>query len=88
MRKSCNNCERAFKCVIRSSNACDSCLAGDTPSNWKPGENYIADKNADHIRQMSDEELAEFLCASSWRQNEHNKCLEWLKKPVEEWNND
>lgn len=47
--------------------------------------------NADRIRAMSDEELAEFMCDNdnSWvtsmgRQLRYDNYLEWLKQPVKE----
>lgn len=39
---------------------CADCRAGNPPSNWRAGENYVPDTNADRIRAMSDEELALF----------------------------
>ena len=35
--------------------------------------------NADRIRSMSDEELAELLCCTGWRLPERKECLEWLR---------
>jgi hypothetical protein len=51
--------------------------------------------NADRIRAMSDEELAEFICSRCHFQDIDNtmcgaiiscdgNCLEWLKQPAEE----
>jgi hypothetical protein len=47
--------------------------------------------NADRIRAMSDEELAEFMCDNdnSWvtsmgRQLRYDNYLEWLQQPVKE----
>lgn len=45
-------------------------------------EIYIK-SNADRIRSMTDEELAEFLCCTGWRLPEQKECLEWLKQTVE-----
>jgi hypothetical protein len=39
--------------------------------------------NADHIREMDDEELAAYLCAQGWLMDERKKCFEWLKQPYE-----
>ena len=62
------------------------------PSKWKPKEQT----NADRIRAMSDEELAEFLsdderaCPPKWHNcrkhiSDCGGCwLEWLKQPAEE----
>ena len=41
-------------------------------------------KNADKIRAMSDEELANLLCCTGWRMIEQKECLEWLQQPAEE----
>ena len=38
--------------------------------------------NADHIRAMSDEELAKLLCCTGWRMIERKECLEWLQQPA------
>ena len=40
--------------------------------------------NADRIRAMSDEDLAELLCCTGWRMFEQKECLEWLQQPAEE----
>lgn len=40
--------------------------------------------NADHIRAMSDEELANLLCINGWRLWETSECLDWLRQPWEE----
>ena len=40
--------------------------------------------NADHIRAMSDEELAKLLCCTGWRMIEQKECLEWLQMPAGE----
>ena len=44
--------------------------------------------NADRIRAMSDEELAELLCCTGWRMIEQKECLEWLQQPAEEDDHD
>ena len=44
--------------------------------------------NAQKIRGMSDEELAKLLCCTGWRMFEYKECLEWLKKPAEEDDNE
>ena len=45
---------------------------------------YFCEKtNADHIRSMSDEELAKLLCCTGWRMIEQKECLEWLQQPAE-----
>ena len=40
-------------------------------------------KNADKIRSMNDEELAELLCCTGWRMFEQKECLEWLQQLAE-----
>ena len=40
--------------------------------------------NAQKIRSMSDEELANLLCCTGWRMIEQKECLEWLQQPAEE----
>lgn len=50
--------------------------------------------NADHVRSLSDEELADFLCDATYKENEHgypimrtvNKAWwrKWLKQPYKE----
>ena len=48
----------------------------------------IKKTNAQKIRGMSDEELAKLLCCTGWKMFEYKECLEWLKQPVEEDDND
>ena len=57
----------------------DPCPGYDKCKQYKP--NYMT--NADHIRDMSDEELAKLLCCTGWRMIEQKECLEWLQQPVE-----
>lgn len=42
---------------------CDNCISKgcDKPTMWRPGPNYVPPTNADRLRAMSDEELAEKL---------------------------
>lgn len=65
---------------------CDSCRkAGYTTSN-----STVATKtNADHIRSMTDEELAEFLRNFFWGRKQNVRLFalkEWLKQPYREEN--
>ena len=83
-----NNEYRANKLV------CNLCRYVDengmrVPSNWKP----IVNNNADRIRAMSDEELAEFLRCPREFENPApvcfavrcNECVAiWLKQPVKD----
>jgi Lar family restriction alleviation protein len=64
---------------------CEDCPDGCPVETPKDSRNIVT--NADHIRSMSDEELARFL----WEQNGGNrywksveKYLDWLKQPVKE----
>ena len=67
---------------------CKLCLADCAFSgkDMKKGtcKGYIPMTNADRIRAMSDEELAELLCIYDWRLGEMDECLAWLQSPVEE----
>ena len=96
MVKNCLNCEHHtwgdewWNCKAE----CNQCKYTDrqgekVPSNWKP----LPTTNADRIRAMSDEELAEFLQdAKFYCQRNCEKCLrgtacismlQWLKQPAE-----
>lgn len=72
-------------CMICRNTACQNhgkniTLFGDS---WQC--DYIpTPTNADRIRAMSDEELAELLCIYDWRLGEMDECLAWLQSPVEE----
>ena len=48
------------------------------------GKNVGKMTNADRIRSMTDEELAELLCCTGWRMIERKECLEWLQQTAEE----
>ena len=98
--KNCSNCEHHtwgdewWNCKAE----CNQCKYTDrqgekVPSNWKP----LPMTNADRIRAMSDEELAEFLgeyrfcdiceegCdACSYHGDCDKRIMEWLKQPAEE----
>ena len=52
------------------------------------GNKFYAKTNAQKIRAMSDEELAKLLCCTGWRMFEYKECLEWLKNPAEEDDNE
>lgn len=45
---------------------------------------YEHETNADHIRSLNDEELANLLCINGWRLWETSECLDWLRQPWEE----
>ncbi len=60
------------------------------------GKRFDAKTNADHIRSMTDEELTEFLCDATYKENEQGYPImrtvhkvwwrDWLKQPYEEDN--
>lgn len=41
--------------------------------------------NADRIREMSNEQLAELLCFSGWMLSEKQECLKWLEDTIWIW---
>lgn len=41
--------------------------------------------NAEWIRNMTDEELAEYICVQGWMPAEVQECIEWLKR---EWSDE
>ena len=60
----CDNCKH----FDEDAYDCSSCLATRPPSQWEPAEHYQQPTNADHIRSLTDEELAALLdafCESS-----------------------
>ena len=77
-------------CVnCKQNNSCTMC--------WKTSKkkcpHFIQKTNADRIRAMSDEELAEFLNTRGCPSENHSNCFEmsckhcwekWLKQPAEE----
>ena len=58
MRKNCTTCKHdRLKTPI-----CDECYhTSDAPTKWVPATYYEPDTNAERIRAMSDEELADWL---------------------------
>lgn len=76
---------------------CADCRYGNQPSNWRSGPNYVPGTNADRIRAMSDEELAEWLCSLMTAECCDQRCLardicnlgdnglvKWMKQTEEE----
>ena len=55
------------------------CSAYKDKEKWAEKKDAIT--NADHIRAMTDEELAKLLCCTGWRMIEQKECLEWLQQP-------
>ena len=85
MKHGCDNCKYRFFPVTRS--PCDNCaMSGDKYSEW------TAQTNADRIRSMTDEALAEFLgrtkaygCIDRDRTSEFVEWFrKWLKEEVKE----
>jgi hypothetical protein len=68
----------------------DPCPGYEKCDRFKPGYKT----NADHIRSMTDEELADFLCDATYKENEQgypimrtvNKAWwrKWLRQPYKE----
>lgn len=87
MRKNCTTCKHdRLKTPI-----CDECYhTSDAPTKWEPATYYEPDTNADRIRSMSDEELANMVVCP-YVKTKWDKCtddcfacrLEWLKQPAE-----
>lgn len=96
MRKNCETCKHdSLETPI-----CDECYnTSDAPTKWEPAAHYKPDTNADRIRAMSDEELAELLANETYRlaapvfqltgvgvtkEFIYTLRLKWLKQPAEE----
>ena len=90
MKKRCWNCANE-----EDGTGCADCFAGETPSNWKPSQNYVPPTNADHFRSLSDEEMAEYLSAAYFqgmldametppKVERHKYTLNWIRQPWEE----
>ena len=90
MRKDCDSCKHDEF----GESYCDDCVSGynGTPSKWEPADFYEPDTNAEHIRNMTDEQLAEFLDSitdcSVCPVRDDGYCdagsggyLKWLKQP-------
>ena len=88
MRKDCDTCKHDEF----GERYCDDCLAGrngNPPTKWEAADFYEPDTNAQHIRNMSDEELVEYiecpydaeLCVK--KKDCYGCILEWLKQPCE-----
>lgn len=59
MRKDCDSCKHDEF----GESYCDDCLCGNPPTKWEAADYYEPDTNAERIRRMTDEELAEYLCS-------------------------
>lgn len=93
MRKDCDSCKHDEF----GEKYCDDCYSGkgnNPPSKWEAADYYEPDTNAERIRNMTDEELAEFLWGFNLEdvarevELEHfltkRKLENWLKSPCEE----
>lgn len=102
MERKCKNCGNNAWCDGKSpiTDICIECRYVDVnghqePSNWKPQ----AMTNADRIRSMTDEELAEFICSKlkgcimttcpgeelcNGTDGKANGLKKWLQQPAEE----
>lgn len=93
MRKHCGNCANHRKETNQFSDECGKCVSArlengemTDPSHWREKPQT----NADRIRAMSDEELADFItsqnrgiCTDICREMYYQSNLEWLKQPAE-----
>lgn len=59
MRKDCDSCLHDQFCETYCNDCC--WVRDEAPSKWEPAPHYKPDTNADRIRAMSDEELAEWI---------------------------
>ena len=49
----------------------------------------VPDKtNEERIKEMSTEELAEYLCAEGWKMSDYQECLAWLRYNQEQGKGD
>lgn len=71
-----------FECVVRSSNPCESEVARMVERFRREKLSVTSKSNADKIRSMTDNELAEFL-EGPYGNFEVGKSLEWLKSKAE-----
>ena len=93
----CGNCANYDRIKMEHTNVCGKCITAyvgtvrKEPSNWKP----MPQTNADRIRAMSDEELADVIrdgscCPDGYAEkccsfDTCNACwVEWLKQPAED----
>ena len=88
MRKHCGNCANYKKETSQFSEECGKCVSArlengemTDPSHWRA----LPQTNADCIRAMSDEELAEWMAeCNAYKENaDASQWLPWLKQPAE-----
>lgn len=81
MKKDCDNCLYSGRPSYKY--PCCDCQPsyGSPPTKWEAIADQKTMTNADRIRAMSDEELAEYLVYHNPYHTESN-CLKWLKQPA------
>ena len=94
MRKNCETCKHddAEYPSYPHKTPCNECEhTSDAPTKWEAADHYKPITNADRIRAMSDEELAEFVSNRGCPDHARNctdSCKDcttkWLKQPAEE----
>ena len=75
-------------CFFYRNEWCEKIVDSPDPEKARDCNYFREMTNADRIRAMSDEELAELLCCTGWRMIEQKECLEWLQQPAEENDHD
>ena len=75
-------------CFFYRNEWCEKIVDSPDPEEARDCNYFREMTNADRIRAMSDEELAELLCCTGWRMIEQKECLEWLQQPAEENDHD
>ena len=70
-------------CFFYRNEWCEKIVDSPDPEEARDCNYFREMTNADHIRAMSDEELAKLLCCTGWRMFEQKECLEWLQRPAE-----
>lgn len=83
--KGCKNCPAYAKCTVTYRGSACAALR----STYGLGNDPEFTTNADRIRAMDDETLAEFLYRYFWGRlatppNREERLLEWLQQPTEE----
>lgn len=92
MRKNCDNGKYDAWDYV-GAKPCDKCYTGkDAPTLWEAGGNYVPPTNADRIRAMTDEELAQWHTPKGCPTDRPGRChersckdcwIEWLQQPAE-----
>ena len=89
MRKDCDTClHDEF-----GEKYCNDCYwaNGKPPTKWEPAPFWTPDTNADRIRAMTDEELADLLTSANkgaitdiCRKKHYEHNLQWLRQPADQ----